>query len=279
MSHRFTALLARAGAVATMGALALAGSAGAAPSLPTLHLALTGVNGIRISGTPTSGAMTFTATFSGKLPKGSNTAAFGIVRLNPGVTVQQAAGAVQSHHGDINALDPYGSLFVDSDAPGTVDAVLTPGNYAALNLSGNGQPAVALFTVTQSSSPAALPKAQQTQAAIEFGFRGPTVLHNGTIIRAENQGYLVHMITFAGVPSVKAGKKLMALLKAGKDGAAFKVTNGRFFDLLGPASPGAMQEEVLHATPGYYVEACFMDTLDHREHTQLGMERLVRVVK
>jgi hypothetical protein len=36
---------------------------------------------------------------------------------------------------------------------------------------------------------------------------------------------------------------------------------------------------VLHAKPGYYVEACFMDTQDHREHTRLGMERPVRVAK
>ena len=48
--------------------------------------------------------------------------------------------------------------------------------------------------------------------------------------------------------------------------------------LLGPASPGAMQQQVLHAVPGYYVEACFMDTQDGREHTQLGMLRLVRIV-
>jgi hypothetical protein len=36
---------------------------------------------------------------------------------------------------------------------------------------------------------------------------------------------------------------------------------------------------VLHAKPGYYVEVCHMDTQDGREHTRLGMERLIRVVK
>ncbi len=40
-----------------------------------------------------------------------------------------------------------------------------------------------------------------------------------------------------------------------------------------------MQQQVLHAKPGYYVEACFMDTIDGREHTRLGMERLVKVVR
>ena len=274
MSKRFAALF----AAATIGLTALAPGAGAA-TMPTVHVALSGATGITLSGTATSGAVTFTGTFAGKLPNGSQGAAFGIVRLDPGVSIQQAAGAVQSHHGDLNALDPYGSLMADSDAPGTIETVLTPGSYVALNLAGNGQPGFAPFTVTETSSPAVLPKANATQASIEFGFRGPTVLHDGWTVRAENQGYLVHMISFAGVPSAKAGRKVMALLKAGKDNAALKLTNGRFFDLLGPASPGAMQQEVITAKPGYYVEACFMDTLDGREHTQLGMERLVRVVK
>jgi hypothetical protein len=30
--------------------------------------------------------------------------------------------------------------------------------------------------------------------------------------------------------------------------------------LMDPASPGAMQQEILDAKPGYYVQACLMDT-------------------
>jgi hypothetical protein len=276
MLRRCAALAATASAIA---AVALSGTATAASSLPTLSLALHGVHGITVSGTAVSGAVTVTATFSGKLPKGSQGAAFGLVRLNPGVTIQQAAGAVQKHNGDINALDPYGALVADSGAPGTIQTVLTPGNYVALNVTGNGQPGFAPFTVTQSASPAALPKARATETAIEFNFRGPTVLHNGTIVRAQNGGYLVHMVSLAGVKSKSAGLKAMALLRAGKDRKAFKYLTNQFADLLGPASPGAMQQEVLHVKPGYYIEACFMDTEDGREHTQLGMERLIRVVK
>jgi hypothetical protein len=275
MLRRSAALAATAGAIA---AVALSATATAAGSLPTISLALHGARGISMSGTAVSGAVTVTATFSGKLPKGSHGAAFGLVRLNPGVTIQEAAGAVQSHHGDINALDPYGSLFADADAPGTIQTVLTPGNYVALNVTGNGQPGFAPFTVTQSASPAALPKARATETAIEFNFRGPRVLHNGTLVRAQNGGYLVHMVSLAGVKSKPAGLKAMALLKAGKDNKAFKYLTNQFADLLGPASPGAMQQEVLHVKPGYYIEACFMDTQDGREHTQLGMERLIRVV-
>jgi hypothetical protein len=33
------------------------------------------------------------------------------------------------------------------------------------------------------------------------------------------------------------------------------------------------------ARPGIYVLVCFMDTQDHREHTRLGMERTIQIVK
>ena len=150
-----------------------------------------------------SGAVNVVSTFTGKAPSGPGAGpAFGLVRLNPGVTIQQAAGAVQRAHGDINALDPYGALLVSADAPGTLETVLTPDN---------------LMSVLR-TSPNSFKKARP---------------------------YL----------------------------------NGAFLDLLGPASAGATQQMVLDGKPGYYVEACFMDTQDGREHVQLGMERLIRIVK
>jgi hypothetical protein len=155
----------------------LAGVAGAsaASTLPTLNVAVTGKTGIAVSGSKVSGAVSITSTFSGK-GQGS----YGLVRLDQGVTFQEALRAVQSHHGDPNALTPFGSLFVSADAPGTVQTVLTPGNYVALNVTGNGPAAnVAQFTVTQSSSPAALPAATATETSIEFSFKGPKVLHDG----------------------------------------------------------------------------------------------------
>ena len=249
--------------------------------LPTLKLALNGVSGIKVSGSMNSGAVKVVSTFTGKAPTGknSNGPTWGLVRLEPGVSVQQAFQAVGSHHGDLNALTPYGSLFADASAPGTVETVLTPGNYVALNITGNGQPAFKTFTVKRSSSPAALPAAKATETSIEFGFKGPKTLRDGTIVRAKNAGYLVHMDILAGVSSASNGRKVMALLRAGKDGKAQKLVTKSFVGLLGPASPGAMQQMVLNTKPGYYVQVCFMDTQDGREHTQLGMERLVKVVK
>lgn len=272
--------LAAAAAAATCAALLGLSTAASAASLPTLKVALTGTTRVSVSSPSIgSGAVSLVSTFSGKAPSGPNAngPSVGIVKLDPGVTIQQAAGAVQSHHGDINALDPYGALIVSAGAPGTVQTVLTPGSYVALNITGN-QPAFAPFTVTRAASPAALPSAAATEAAIEFGFHGPSVLRNGTLVRAENDGYLVHMVTLFGVKNRHDGMEAITLLKAGKDKQVQKLASNSFLSLLGPASHGAMQQQVLHAKPGYYVEACFMDTLDGREHTQLGMERLVRVV-
>lgn len=274
MSKRSTSLIAAASAVALTSALALAGGASGAGSLPTMTVALTGTKGVSVSGSMVSGAVNVASTF-----KGQGQGAVGLVRLNPGVSIQQAAGAVQSHNGDVNALTPYGTLLVSAGAPGTVQTVLTPGNYVALNVTGNSTPGFAPFTVTQSSSPAALPAADATETAIEFRFSGPSVLHDGTVVRAQNRGWLVHMIDLIGVRNAATGREVMALLRAGKDGKARKLVSNTFVSLLGPASPGALQQQVLQTTPGYYVEACFMDTGDHREHVQLGMLRLVRVVK
>jgi hypothetical protein len=259
-------------AACVIGLAGVAG-AGAASPLPTLSLALTGKTGIKVSGSTVSGAVNVTSTFSGK-----GQGEFGLVRLDPGVPFMEAFQAVQSHHGDINALTPFGALFVDAGAPSTVQTVLTPGSYVALNITGNGQPAFEQFTVTQSSSPASLPSAKATEAAIEFGFKGPKVLHDGTMVRLENDGYLVHMDVLIGARNKAGANKIIGLLKAGKDHRAQKLATGSV-NLLGPASPGAMQQEILSAKPGYYVQACFMDTQDGREHTQLGMERLVRIVK
>jgi hypothetical protein len=254
--------------------LAGVGGASAASTLPTLNVAVTGKTGIAVSGSEVSGAVSITSTFSGKGQGG-----YGLVRLNQGVSFPEALQAVQSHHGDPNALTPFGSLSVAADAPGTVQTVLTPGNYVALNLTGNGPAAnVAQFTVTQSSAPAALPAAAATETSIEFGFKGPKVLHDGTIVRLENDGYLVHMDSLIGARNKADAEKIIALLKAGQDHKAQKLATG-FVDLMDPASPGAIQQQVLNAKPGYYVQACFMDTQDGREHTTLGMERLVRIVK
>ena len=77
---------------------------------------------------------------------------------------------------------------------------------------------------------AALPAASATETSIEFGFKGPKVLHDGTMVRLENGGFLVHMDVLIGARSKRA-QKIAALLKAGKDKQANKFATG-FADLM-----------------------------------------------
>jgi hypothetical protein len=274
---RFISLLIAVAAAAAVVVAVTGASAGAAGgSLPTLNIALTGKSGVSVSeNTIPSGAVNVVTTFSGK---GHGDVA--ILRLNDGVTPQQAFNAVQKHHGDLNALDPFGTVIVEAPAPGKLQTVLSPSdNYYAVNATANA-PAVAKFNVHQNPTPAALPKADSTQKAIEFGFKGSKTLTDGKIVRAKNSGFLVHMINLVGAKGKKAAHKIAAGLR---EGVGFKklhrFATGQFVSLQEPVSPGGLQQFKLHAKPGFYVEACFMDTQDGREHTQLGMERVVRVVK
>ncbi len=40
-----------------------------------------------------------------------------------------------------------------------------------------------------------------------------------------------------------------------------------------------VQEETITAKPGIYVQVCFMQTQDGRDHTRLGMERIIKITK
>jgi len=252
-------------------------AASAASTLPTLNLALTGKTGISVSGSEVSGAVNVVSTFTGK---GQGQAV--LIRVNPTVPPAQALAqgmqAIQSHRGDLNVLTALGDAVVfDASAPGTAQTVLTPGTWLALNVSGNGNnsPKV-IFTVSQSSSPAALPTPGATVGAIEFGFAGASTLHKGELVRFENDGYLVHMVVGIRVKNRAIAAAETAALQAGKDKLAMRLASG-FANFAGPLSPGGMQQEVIDAKPGVYVLACFMNTQDGREHTQIGMERTITI--
>ena len=261
--------------VLVAGGLTAAASS-AASGLPTLTLATNGKS-ITVGGTLQSGAVNIVSTVTEEA-QGNPT----LLRLDPGVSVATVKAAVKGHGGDFNYLDPYGALVfsttVNKGASSSYQTSLEPGTYVALDLTGNGKAPQSLFTVTQAAHPASLPAPQATVASIEFAFRGPGTLHDGELVRFENQGFLVHMIIGIGVKNAKTAAKVTALLKAGKDDQAGNLaTSSPTFD--GGLSSGQMQQEVITAKPGIYVLACFMNTQDGREHTQLGMERTIRIVK
>ena len=226
-----------------------------------------------------SGAVNITTTVTGKPGEPA------LVRLNPGVSFAQfgqAVQAVNSHHGDLNYLDPYASLVYDGpefSGTNTDQVDLQPGNYFALNTGAKGSPPHAAFTVSPSASPAALPTPGATVSSIEFGFTGAKVLHDGELVRFQNLGFLVHMDVWVRAKSLAAAHTIVGLLLAGKDKQVGRNVATAFGTFAGPVSSGAVQQSVITEQPGWYVQACFMDTQDGREHTRLGMERILKIVK
>lgn len=281
---RFTSLLAVVTVIAAGSAVLLGvGVAGASSTstgsaLPTLTLGLNG-NTVTVGGSTVSGAVNITTTDTGKPGEPA------LVRLNPGISFAQfgqAVQAVNSHHGDLNYLDPYASLVYDGpefSGTNTDQVDLQAGNYFALNIGGNGTPPHTAFTVSQSASPATLPTPGATVSSIEFGFTGADVLHEGELVRFQNLGFLVHMDVWVRAKNLAAARTIVALLLAGKDKKVGPKVATAFGTFAGPLSSGAVQQSVISEKPGWYVQACFMDTQDGREHTQLGMERILKIVK
>jgi hypothetical protein len=281
---RFASLVAAAALVAAVGIFALVSSAGAkrartAGALPSVFLTMNG-SSIKVSSAGSiSGGVSVVSTVTG-VKQASPT----LVRLEPGVTFAQAFEAAAKHNGDPNYLDGLATIVFNIQAnKGTSSAqtTLQPGHYVALDTQKNNPQKWprAEFDITASPSPATLPKPSATEASIEFGFRGPKVLHDGTLVRVENDGFLVHMMVAPRARSLAAAKRIVKLLKAGKDRKVGPKLASGFESFFGPISSMQGEQYVLDKKPGYYVLACFMDTQDGREHTTLGMERIIKIVK
>jgi hypothetical protein len=275
MTRRALLSLAALAAGLASGLALMTASAVAAGSLPTLTLSLT-KNNVVVGGEKVSGAVSIVTTVSGEA---SDSPA--LILLKPGVTPSEFGHAVAKlgNSGAFDAIDPYGTIVFSggddpSGSPTTAQAVLPAGNYVAVN-DGN---ALVPFTVAKAASPASLPKPGATVKAIEFGFRGASTLHDGELVRFENDGYLIHMFMWASTPSVADATKAEADLLKGDIPAAKKFATGSG-QFAGPLSSGQMQQQTITEPPGVYVMFCSMSTQDGREHFQLGMYRTIHIVK
>jgi hypothetical protein len=260
---------------ATPAAKAPASPARPATPLPVMTVKMTG-KAIVVGGTIQSGAEKIAFTVTGE-PAGSPA----FVRLDPGVTFPQFLTHFAAAAMDPNNLYGIAQIAMSTQANKGTSSVmenLLPGTYVAVDLSPTGTPPFTTFTVTSAAHPAALPKPGATISSHEFGFGGPSVIHDGETILWQNQGFLVHMIIGTQAKNLTQAKQIAALLKAGKDNAAQKLAIG-FYGWDGALSHGESFESVISQHPGFWVIACFMDTQDHREHTVLGMEKVIQIVK
>ncbi|HEY1834756.1 MAG TPA: hypothetical protein VGG08_09985 [Solirubrobacteraceae bacterium] len=257
----------------------VASTAAAAATLPTVSIAVTKTTGA-ISGSLESGAVNVVTTDTG-----FKEATVLLVRLGAGVSFAEAeAFAKTGIKGDPNNVDSIGSIVFDIEAnPGTPNETqmeLKAGSYLLLVGGGKGEPAIRqTFTVTAGAAPVAMPAAQAKVRSIDFGFKGPSKLHDGETVAFENEGFLVHMDLAFPVKNMKAAKQVVAHLESGKEKGLEKFIVGPPVLFAGPLSHGATEQETITAKPGVYVQVCFMETQDHRVHTRLGMERIITITK
>ena len=275
----FAAVLAVSAFLAVAGGLAVANPAQAA-TLPTLSLTITKSSITVVGAAPQSGGVNVVSTATGVKEAGVI-----LFQLKPGATPAEVYAFLETKASkDANTASKFGAIVFDGEinAGKTREAqtTLQPGQYLALLNEGEGSPKVhTSFTVAAAASPVALPTPQATVRTIEFGFRGPSVLHSGDLVRFENEGFLVHMDFAFPVKSKKAAKKAVKALASGKEKGLEKLIAGAPLGFAGPVSPGAYQQETITAKPGWYVQVCFMETQDGRSHSRLGMERIIRIVK
>jgi hypothetical protein len=263
-------------------ALALGATAAtAATTLPTVN-ATVNATSIAVTGALQAGAVNIASTATGgKEPS------VVLFLLRPGVSLTEFYAYLDSNKltQDPNSAAKYGTISFDAEAgkgkPSEAQTILEAGQYVAFNAEGekSSKWARSSFAVAASASPAALPAAQATEKTIDFGFRGPSVLHVGEVVRFENEGYLVHMDLAFAVKSKKAAQQAARALATGHEKSIEKLAAGPPVSFVGPVSTGAFQQEVIAAKPGWYVQACFMPTQDGRPHTLIGMERVIKIVK
>lgn len=256
--------------------MAMASAAPSKASLPVINVTMNGKT-ITVTGALQSGGVEVVSRVSKE--------SVGIplfARLDPGVTYAQIFAAFQSIGQDQNNIDGLGTIVFSPQAnrgKSTAEVDLLPGQYLAVDISSNSAiPPFTEFTIAPATSPATLPRPGATIESIEFGFRGNTKLHDGEMVRFYNHGFLVHMIIGLRAKNLKDAKELAALLKAGKDAKASKLVTQQYsWDNV--LTHNQAFQSVIFQQPGYWVVACFMNTQDGREHTQLGMERVIQIVR
>jgi hypothetical protein len=263
----------------TLAGTGLAASAAVATHVATLPKITITMNGktIAVSGALQSGGVDIVSAVSHE-PMGGPT----LIRLDPGVTVAQLLAVLPTVAADPNNVDGFGSIVFSPQAnegTSSAQADLAAGQYIALDLAAHTKiPPLTSFVVTRAASPASLPRPQTVVASIEFAFRGAATLHDGELVRFANHGFLVHMIVAVRARNAAGARTIARLLKEGKDGQAQRLATG-FFTFANALSHNAFEQQVISNQPGSWVLVCFMNTQDGREHTQLGMERIIRIVR
>lgn len=223
-----------AAVLATSLVFAIAGSAQAS-TLPTVTVAVS-ASSVTVGGALQSGGVNVVATATGV-----KEASVILFLVKPGVSLAEVETFAKEKKasGDPNTASKYGSIVFDTEVnPGPASEAQTdlqPGQY--LVLTGEGEKPVqprTSFVVRTAASPAVLPTPQATVRSIEFGFRGPSTLHDGELVRFENEGFLVHMDIAFPVKNKTAARRVVKALLAGQEKGLEKLVSGPPTAFAGP---------------------------------------------
>ena len=280
LSAGFPVLSWVAAAFALLAALPAVSGAGAGTApLPRLSISIA-AGSITVSGAADSGGIDIVTSAASSLKEPSTV----LVRLRPGVTVEGLLAYLAANRtGNPDTIDRYGSIVLDREASpgGTVETEtsLLPGTYVALD--GEGEKSSTWshtsFTVGASVAGPPLPVPRAVELMVGHSFRGPRRLRRGELVRFVNRAAVAHMDIAFRVRSRIAAERLAVDLLKGRERDAEKLVAGAPANFAGALSSGAEQQETITAAPGWYVQACFLETRG-RLNTRLGMERVIRIL-
>jgi hypothetical protein len=210
-------------------------------------------------------------------------ATLALLALKPGTTADSLLAALRSAHGPRDVRD-LASLLYAPEISARHDALayldLEAGTYAVADVSGKPAGPLKTFTVA-ARDPSAPPAPKMPHADAHLGMRDfrfvarPSIPRSG-VLRYENTGATFHFADAIRLRSGASVTRALSALRAGRRTVPGAVSFSPLVGIVGPGESGAVDYR-LH--PGRYVLVCFFADGDShdRPHTQLGMERAVRI--
>jgi hypothetical protein len=270
-----------AGAV-TAVALAVGGVAafaqGGAP--PALNLAFGADGKLTFTGAEGIAGKAATVVVSNADRKKKAEHAAALVRLEPGVTLEQFAAAAAKAKGfdDIEGIGVVDS-FVGAPPKGappfsSVTKIVAGATYVVLDFSGEQPIPAGSFVAGKASPSVKLPEVDFSTSVKEYKFTARTLPRKGTI-RITNRGKEYHEMIGVHVRKGVDPKSIVGRLEQGKEPRK-GTTDGEAF-LLAPVGPGAVNQADFTLRRGTYVFTCFLPDSKGRPHSTRGMNKVIRV--
>lgn len=205
-----------------------------------------------------------------------------LLRLNPGVTVQQVLDVNRrAETGDMQAEAEFFRLVTTSGGAENLEPeasldlvlVLAEGDYMVIDFESADKGMAVPFRVDGAGTNAAEPRADVEGALRDFAFELPPVLAAGqTMLKLTNVGSQSHHMVLYKLDEGYGLSDVLAALDAPEPPSWVTPAGG-----LAAIAPGMTAWVTLNLTPGAYVGLCFLpDVETGKSHVELGMLTLFR---